>query len=115
MNDEKNHQKTGCITRREFMQLSAAAGVTLAAPGLFSACSGSNDTATSQTQSRTYYFDLSGSDPDHDLYLMAGSVYQKLMPMTSNKLISARQENPFLARIPQSHITHYAAGCSPYN
>ena len=108
MHEEKKDQKRLAITRREFMQYSAAAGVALAVPGLFAGCSDSNDAASSGTDSRTYYFDLSDSNPGHEFFLRAGSIYQKLKPVDSNTLRLARQGNSFLNRVPDQNITHYA-------
>ena len=94
------------LTRREFIQYSAAAGAVMAIPGLLSGCSDS-DSDPLNTESRTYYFDLSDAENGHDFYLMAGRHYEKLNKMTSEELARARVENPMLSLVPDARITHF--------
>ena len=105
MDDEKR-RKNG-ITRREFMQYSAAAGAALAIPGLLGGCSDSTESSPTDNELRTFYFDLSDADAAHDFYLMAGRHYLKLSEMTAGQLISARSSNPMLSLVPDAHITHF--------
>ena len=107
MKEEKGNGKTSGITRREFMQYSAAAGAALAAPGLFAGCSDSTSSTSSGTEYRTYYFDLSNADPLHDFHLKAAEQYVKLKKMDQETLKTARESNPFLSLVPDENITHY--------
>lgn len=107
MKKENEKKKKGAITRREFMQYSAAAGAALTVPGFFAGCSDSGGSTSSDTESRTYYFDLSHADPAHNFHLKAGATYVKLNMMDSETLKTARQSNPMLALVPDENITHY--------
>jgi hypothetical protein len=105
--EKKKSDKCG-ITRREFIQYSAAAGVALSMPGLFVQCSDSGGGTTgSDTEYRTYFFDLSHADPTHDFYMKAASQYLKLKRTDLETLQTARQSNPLLALVPDANITHY--------
>ncbi len=105
--DDENTTK-GDITRREFMQYSAAAGAALAVPGLLSGCSSDGTTSSSSGKKfRTYYFDLSHADPNHNFYLKAARHYLKMGKIDSEALREARAANPMLSLVPDENITHY--------
>lgn len=107
MKRENENRKRTVITRREFMQYSAAAGAALAVPGLFPGCSDSGTSTSPGTESRTYYFDLSHADPAHDFHMKAASQYVKLKKMDPETLKTARASNPMLSLVPDENITHY--------
>ena len=114
MDHEHEGSKKAGITRREFIQYSAAAGVSVAVPGFLSACSDSSDPLPAPVSSRTYYFDLSDADPSFDFFLKAAGAYVKLESMTPKALQKARSNNPFLDYVPDQNITHFveSAGIS---
>ncbi|MFO7716407.1 twin-arginine translocation signal domain-containing protein, partial [Desulfosarcina sp.] len=107
MKRQKGTQEKSGITRREFIQYSAAAGAALAMPRFLAGCSDSGSSTSSGTEYRTYYFDLSHGNPSHNFYLKAAGQYLKLRKMDPETLKAARQANPFLSLIPDGNITHY--------
>ncbi len=109
MTSKRQPRRKQGITRREFMQYSAAAGAALSLPRLFAGCgdSGGGHTANGD-EYRTFYFDLSHADPDHDYYLRAGNLYLNLNRMDPETLETARRTNPLLGLVPGNSITHYA-------
>jgi len=107
MNQEDKKKKKEGITRREFIQHSAAAGVAFTLPGLFAGCSNSSYSTTPGKESRTYYFDLSHGDPAHTFHLKAGATYMELIKVKQETLATARNANPMLSLVPDSNITHY--------
>ena len=109
MKKERENRKKSGITRREFIQYSAAAGTALAIPGLLGGCSNSGSaTSSSGPGLRTYYFDLSDANPAHDFYLKAAAQYVKLKVMDPWALKAARESNPFLGLVPDRNISHQA-------
>lgn len=99
---------TSGITRREFIQYTAAAGTTLALPRFLTGCSDSGGSISSDTEYRHYYFDLSHANPAHEFHMKAASQYVNLKRTDSEILRTARQSNPLLSLVPDNHITHYA-------
>src|SRR5262245_50226243 len=97
------------VTRREFIQYSAGAGVLLGASSLLR-LPGSAQAASSKKrplQSRTYLFNLSHMDTSrHDIIMVAGTQRVKLKQVNSAVLKKARQDHPILQYVPDAHMTH---------
>ena len=100
------------ISRRDFLRLAAGTGVTLSVDHIFRDC-GTADAGT-RHENRTYYFDLShadaNGDPGREYHVVAGSRRYKLKRVGPTALRNLRNNNPNLANVPDSRITHYLSG-----
>jgi hypothetical protein len=112
---QKRHNRTPSgITRREFIQYSAATGAVLSLPGLLAGCGGDSDSDSDSptptptpTETRTYYFDLAHADPSHDFRLKVGAQYLPLAKMDDAARAAAREANPLLSLVPDENLTHW--------
>jgi hypothetical protein len=95
------------ITRREFLQYTAAAGAATAFPWTFFGCSGNSGSGgESGMELRTYYFDLSHTDSRRQFELVSGAKVIPLKPLTKEGIAKARADNPLLRFVEDRHITH---------
>lgn len=108
------------IARREFLSRAAAAGLAFGMPPLLSSCGGdmTAGTATSSTESRLLFFNLSGSRhiaTEH--YLNVAGQRFRLTPVSEapEVLNLARQSNGFLRSISETSITHHVEASLPAN
>lgn len=99
----------GRMTRRQFLQSGAAAGMALGLPPLLSACGGSSPQG-SETTRHTMFFNLSHIHPgtqDHVLHI-AGKRYPLTRTAHAREVLDrAREGNRFLQAVPDESITHH--------
>ena len=115
MKQKRNNEEHSGITRREFVQYTAAAGAILSVPGLLSGCSHSDSDSTSgiKTETRNYYFDLANADPSHDYLLKVGAHFMPFTKMDAAARMVARKRNSFLTLVPDENLTHHLKASLP--
>ena len=105
-NDHSNAPDAG---RRRFLQLSGAGLAIGSAPMLLS-CGGGDDGGEAKVagkETRTYYFSLPGAQPQHEYFLVAGTVHHKLLKATPEHYTALRADIP---NMPPSGLSHVLEG-----
>src|SRR5262245_41457451 len=99
------------ISRRSFLQYSAATGVMLGTSQLVGCGSddgGGGGGSGNGMEQRTYVFNFSHFDTDgYDLTLVAGKKRALLQPTTAAVIDKVREDHPILTLVPDEHLTHY--------
>ncbi len=103
------------ITRRQFNQVAMGLGLTWTAGGLLAGCGDDDDLKfqsgtppPSQTETKTFHFDLSALPLDDAHVLRASGRRYPLQRHTAETRRAARRANPGLIRVPDDHLTHFA-------
>ena len=107
----KSRTRAG-VTRRDVLKALAATGAAAGASPLVSltGCA-ATPAATTTTETRSLYFDLSHLRPDeHDFVLFAGKHRIQLSRTDATELSEARKSNAFLGKVASTRITHHVKG-----
>lgn len=103
------------LDRRHFLKQAANTGLLAGIGPLLISCGGGDtaDTNTAlpvqKTEARTYFFDLSNANPDHDFFLVAGARHHRLSATTLAQVEQAKRDSPLLQRVSSGTITHVGA------
>lgn len=108
----KNPQSPTNLDRRKFLKTAANTGLLAGmGPLLISCGGGSEDNATAAapaptTDVRTYFFDLSNANAEHEFFLVAGTRHHRLSATTLEQVEQAKRDSPLLQRVATSSFTH---------